>query len=106
MALKIRLRQQGKRNRLTYRLVVVDSKMPRDGKYVEMVGHYDPHVDNNQDIRVFEDRIQFWLDRGAELTEKAHALVKRSAPEVIKRQHEQQRQKKAKSAKKKGRQAS
>ena len=44
MALKIRLRQQGKTNHLMYRLVVVDSRAPRDGKYLEMVGKYNPHL--------------------------------------------------------------
>lgn len=84
MALKIRLRQQGKTNHLTYRLVVTDSRSPRDGKYLEMVGHYDPHVEGNSDITVFEDRVQYWIDQGAVMTEKAESLVARSAPGVTK----------------------
>ena|SRR3990167_240341 len=84
MALKIRLRQQGRRNQLTYRLVVVDSRTRRDGKYIEMVGHYDPAIEGNKDIRVHEDRISYWLDLGAVLSENAHNLLSRAAPGVIK----------------------
>ncbi|MCB1072259.1 MAG: 30S ribosomal protein S16 [Chlamydiia bacterium] len=84
MVLKIRLRQQGRTNRLTYRLVVADSRSPRDGKYVENLGHYDPHMDGEKDAMLNEDRIQHWVDLGAELTEKAEALIARKAPGVIK----------------------
>ncbi|MDN3509134.1 MAG: 30S ribosomal protein S16 [Candidatus Neptunochlamydia sp.] len=84
MVLKIRLRQQGRTNRLTYRLVVADSRSPRDGKYVENLGHYDPHLDGEQNATLKEDRIQHWVDLGAELTEKAEALVARKALGVIK----------------------
>ena len=84
MALKIRLRQQGKTNHLMYRLVVVDSRTPRDGKYIEMVGKYNPHLEGNQDITIVEDRVQYWIDQGAEMSEKAKNLIARSAPGVIK----------------------
>ena len=84
MALKIRLRQQGRTNRLTYRLVVTDSRSPRDGKYVENLGYYDPHLAEGKDSEVKEDRIQYWIDHGAQMTQKAHALVARKAPGVIK----------------------
>ncbi len=84
MVLKIRLRQQGRTNRLTYRLVVTDSRTPRDGKYVENIGHYDPHVEGNEDSAVNEERLQHWVDLGAELSEKAEAIVARKAPGVMK----------------------
>ncbi|MBF5059499.1 30S ribosomal protein S16 [Candidatus Neptunochlamydia vexilliferae] len=84
MGLKIRLRQQGRTNRLTYRLVVTDSRSPRDGKYVENLGHYDPHVEGNGDSAVNEERLQHWVDLGAELSEKARAIVARKAPGVMK----------------------
>lgn len=84
MALKIRLRQQGRTNRTMYRLVVTDSKSPRDGKYVEALGWYNP-LENEQEkmLSVKEDRVQHWLDQGAQLTEKAASLVKRSSPSII-----------------------
>ncbi len=84
MVLKIRLRQQGRTNRLTYRLVVADSRSPRDGKYVENLGHYDPHADGEKDAVLREDRIQHWVDLGAELSEKAESLIARKAPGVTK----------------------
>ena len=84
MVLKIRLRQQGRTNRLTYRLVVADSRSPRDGKYVENLGHYDPHMKTEKDGTLKEDRIQHWVDLGAELSEKAESLVARKAPGVMK----------------------
>ena len=82
MALIIRLRQQGKRNRRSYRLVVTDVRSPRDGKYVEKLGFYDPHFDSA--IEVNSERVQYWLEHGAIISDKAKALVARKAPEVIK----------------------
>lgn len=96
MALKIRLRQQGRTNRLTYRLVVADSRLPRDGKYLEKVGHYDPHLEGDNDATIAEDRVQYWVDQGAELTEKARALIARKAPGVLKSLREKQAEKKKK----------
>lgn len=82
--LKIRLRQQGRRNQKTYRLVVMDARTPRDGKYLEMVGVYDPHQNGEKEITVQEDRIAYWLGKGAQLSEKAESLVKRAAPGALK----------------------
>ena len=82
MALKIRLRQQGRRNRLSYRLIVTDSRSPRDGKYVESLGWYDPHK-KEEDCSFHEERIAHWLGHGAQLSEKAASLVKRKAPGVL-----------------------
>jgi small subunit ribosomal protein S16 len=84
MALKIRLRQQGRKNRETYRLVVTDSRSPRDGKYVEMLGWYNP-FETKEDLTLFmkPDRIQHWLDQGAQMTDKAKALVAKQAPAIV-----------------------
>lgn len=94
MALKIRLRQQGRRNRLSYRLVVADTKSPRDGKYIELLGHYDPHLEEGKDIVIFEERLQHWVNNGASLNPKVESLVKRGAPDVIKKLREKQEAKK------------
>jgi len=88
MALKIRLRQQGRTNRLTYRLVVADSRSPRDGKYLEKLGDYDPHLGKNVDASIAEDKVKHWIGQGAVLSEKAKALVERKAPEVVKMMRE------------------
>lgn len=84
MALKIRLRQQGRTNRATYRLVVTESRSPRDGKYVEMLGWYNPfEKELDKSLSVQADRVQHWLDQGAQLTDKAKTLVAKLAPKLV-----------------------
>ena len=84
MALKIRLRSQGSTNHVTYRLVVTDSHSPRDGKYLEAVGHYNPYAANDSDkVNLKPDRVQYWLERGAVLSECVESLVKQSAPAIV-----------------------
>jgi len=80
MALMIRLRQQGRSNAQTYRLVVTDKKNPRDGKYIENLGWYNPLKGEEM---VKAERVEHWLGLGAELSESAKEMVHRSAPEVI-----------------------
>lgn len=101
MALKIRLRQQGRNNRAFYRLVVTDTRSPRDGKYVENLGWYDP-LENNEDKQVSlkQDRIQHWLDVGAQFTENARQLVGRTAPVIVKNLEQKVMAKKAKNQEK------
>ena len=84
MALKIRLRQQGRKNRQTYRLVVTDIRNPRDGKYLEMIGWYNPFSAEKQDSIVQADRINYWVAQGAQITPNAQALIERISPDVIK----------------------
>ena len=99
MALKIRLRQQGRKNRETYRLVVTDSRAPSDGKYVEMVGWYNPFESKPEmNLSMKPDRIQYWLDLGAQLTEKAHALVAKFAPAITARETQKEVARRAKAA--------
>lgn len=89
MALKIRLRQQGRRNFLQYRLVVTDSLSPRDGKYLEVVGWYNPKaVEEEKKFSMEAERIEHWLNEGAILTETVGSLLKKAAPELMKRQAE------------------
>ena len=82
--LKIRLRQQGRKNRKAYRLVISDSRSPRDGKYVEMLGWYQPCETKAEDLDINSERINYWLEKGAQFTQKAQALVAKAAPEVVK----------------------
>jgi small subunit ribosomal protein S16 len=81
--LKIRLRQQGRTNRQTYRLVVTDIREPRGGKYIEMIGWYNP-FSATQDAKVDADRINYWVGQGAEISPRAQALIARIAPDVMK----------------------
>lgn len=82
MALKIRLRLQGKNRRPFYRLVVTDCHTRRDGKYVEMVGWYDPLAKENN-LSLDGDRIRHWMGCGATLSEKAKILVQNSIPDIV-----------------------
>lgn len=84
MAVKIRLRQQGRKNLSTYRLVVIDSRNKRDGKYVESLGWYNPIEESTEKkLLINEERILHWVNQGAILTEKAKALVAQAAPQLI-----------------------
>ncbi len=84
MALKIRLRKQGRTNRPFYRLVVIDSRRKRDGAYLESVGWYNPvEKDEAKVLSIKPERIQHWLDQGAQLSENVENLVAKAAPEVI-----------------------
>lgn len=108
MALKIRLRKQGRTNRPFYRLVVTDSRSPRDGKYIENLGWYNPQAHNDDSVVLVKgDRVMHWVEQGAQMTEKAEALVRREAPAVLKAQTERlvARRKKAGAKRKKRRQA-
>ncbi len=83
MALKIRLRKQGRTNAQTFRLVVTDIRNPRDGKYLEMLGSYNPaQKDNN--FKINEERLNFWISQGAVLSDNAQKLVAKALPEAIK----------------------
>ena len=88
MAVKIRLRKQGKKNRQTFRLVVTDVRTPRDGKYLENVGWYQPSEKSNN-IHVNEERVSFWLGQGAQLSEKAEKLIGMGAPTLMKKLQDQ-----------------
>ncbi len=81
--LKIRLRQQGRTNRQTYRLVVTDIRNPRDGKYLEMIGWYNP-FSAKQESSVNVERINYWVSQGAEITPNAQAIIARIAPDTMK----------------------
>lgn len=84
MALKIRLRQQGRNNRPFYRLVVADGRSPRDGKYVEAIGWYNPFASTaDQEFSLNAERAQHWLSQGAVLTDSAQALIMKSAPSIV-----------------------
>lgn len=83
MALIIRMRQQGANSRQRFRLVVTDSRNPRDGKYLEMVGWYNPFGADNQNYFIDVPRVQYWLDNGAQISDRVKLLVKRVAPEVV-----------------------
>lgn len=89
MALKIRLRQQGRNNRPFYRLVLTNARSPRDGKYIEGLGWYNPFEEvEERHLSLKSDRIQYWLDQGAVISDNVHSILAKAAPEVLKKQRE------------------
>lgn len=74
---KIRLKRFGSRNRDQWRIVVTDAPMPRDGRFIEEIGYYDP-VPADEVIRFNKDRLDYWLSRGAQPTESVSSLIKRA----------------------------
>jgi small subunit ribosomal protein S16 len=83
MALKIRLRQQGCTNHIVYRVVVADVRSPRDGKYIESIGWYNPKAKTEAlQMELKADRLQHWINQGAQLTPTVVALMKKGAPGV------------------------
>ena len=74
---KIRLRRLGKKKAPFYRIVVADSRYPRDGRFIEELGYYDP-MKNPVDIKVDADKAKEWLAKGAQPTETVKSLLKKS----------------------------
>ena len=68
MAVKIRLRRMGQKKAPFYRIIVADSRSPRDGKFIEEIGYYNPNVEPS-DVKVNEELAQKWLSTGAQPTE-------------------------------------
>lgn len=91
----IRLRKQGRINRQSFRIVVMDGKTPRDGKYLEKLGWYLPYQKENR-FFIDEEKINYWLSKGARLSENAENLIGKIAPSLIKALHERQHNKRQK----------
>ncbi len=77
MSVKIRLKRIGAKKRPYYRIVVMDSRKPRDGRAIEEVGFYHPVEMKEEQVSVKEDRIREWLSRGAQPTHTVRRLLKR-----------------------------
>jgi small subunit ribosomal protein S16 len=76
MAVKIRLTRMGTKKKPFYRIVVADSEAPRDGRFIEIVGNYDPLKDPAE-INLKEGRIEDWLSKGAKPTVTVSSLLKK-----------------------------
>jgi small subunit ribosomal protein S16 len=74
--LSIRLRRTGSTKRPYYRVVVADSRSWRDGRFVEVLGHYDPRRDPAV-VKIDSDRAKFWIEKGARATDTVRSLLKR-----------------------------
>jgi len=77
MAVSIRLRREGARNRPYYKVVVADSRSPREGKFIEIIGTYDPKKpDHNSTLKL--DRIDHWISQGAQPSDTVRSLIKKN----------------------------
>ena len=72
--LKIRLARVGKKRQPSYRVVIADARKPRDGAFVEIVGHYNPRTEPTT-FEVDEDKVKDWLSKGAQPTERVGKLL-------------------------------
>lgn len=75
MAVKLRLRRMGKKKQPIYKIVAADSRSPRDGKFLESVGLYNP-LTNPHTINIKEDRALYWLNNGAQPTDTVKSLLR------------------------------
>jgi small subunit ribosomal protein S16 len=76
MAVKIRLTRMGAKKKPFYRLVAADSEAPRDGRFLQILGYYDP-MKEPAVVELHEDKVKYWLDKGAEPTNSVRALLKK-----------------------------
>jgi small subunit ribosomal protein S16 len=83
MAVSIRLRREGTKNRPYYKVVVTDSRSPRDGKFIEMIGTYDPKKpDHNSTLKL--DRVDHWISKGAQPSDTVRSLIKKNRKQSAK----------------------
>ncbi len=75
MAVRIRLTRKGTRKRPFYRIVVAHSEAPRDGKFLEIIGTYNPLADPAE-VQIDPERLRVWLDQGAQPTDTVKSLIK------------------------------
>ncbi len=77
MAVKIRLRRMGAKKAPFYRIVVADSRYPRDGRFIEEIGSYNP-LKEPSEIKVDADKVKKWIENGAQPTDTVKVLLKKS----------------------------
>src|SRR6056297_1409337 len=77
MAMKIRLARGGSKKRPFYRIVAADSRMPRDGRFIEKLGTYNPLLpkDSEDRVKMNMERIQYWLDQGAQPSDRISRML-------------------------------
>ena len=77
MAVKIRLRRMGAKKQPFYRIVVADSRYPRDGRFIEEIGYYNP-LTEPADVKVDAEKVEKWLKNGAQPTDTVKTLLKKN----------------------------
>ncbi|MBR0137578.1 MAG: 30S ribosomal protein S16 [Erysipelotrichaceae bacterium] len=71
---KLRLTRMGAKKQPSYRIVAADSRAPRDGRFIDIVGFYNPRL-NPAEIKIDEEKVMFWLNNGAQPTDTVRALL-------------------------------
>jgi len=75
----IRLARGGAKKRPFYRIVVADKRAPRDGRFIEQLGFYNPNARGNEEtLRIDSERLQYWLGEGAQMSERVAQLAKKA----------------------------
>ena len=80
MAVRIRLTRMGRKKKPFYRIVAATSEAKRDGKFLEVVGTYDPMLEPVA-IKIHQDKLQYWLDQGAQPSDTVKSLIAQAAAE-------------------------
>ena len=78
MAVKIRLKRMGAKKKPFYRVIVADSRSPRDGKFIEELGYYNP-LTEPAEVKIDADKAKQWLSNGAQPTDTVKVLLKKAA---------------------------
>ena len=78
MAVTIRLRREGNRNRPFYRIVVADSRARRDGRFIEMIGNYDPQSKDAVNYKIDFAKADDWISKGAQASDTVRSLIKKA----------------------------
>ncbi len=86
MAVRIRLRREGRKKTPMYRIVVADSTAPRDGRFIEIIGQYQPRGGGENALNLKIDRVHHWMNVGALPTDTVRSLLRRAG--VMKSRHE------------------
>jgi small subunit ribosomal protein S16 len=82
MAVSIRLRREGAKNRPFYRVVVTDKRSPRDGKFIEVIGNYDPRK-SGENYEINLDRVEYWVKNGAQPSETVASIIKKARKKTV-----------------------
>lgn len=82
MPVRIRLARRGRKKRPFYRIVVAHSEAPRDGRFIESIGSYNPLLDPAE-VSIDSNRLQYWLERGAEPTDTVRSLLRNQSSKTV-----------------------
>jgi len=79
---RLRLARMGRKKKPHYRIVVADSRFPRDGRFIEQIGYYNPMVDP-MELKIDLERVDHWVDEGAQPSETVNSLITRARTAAV-----------------------